>query len=69
MAQNIDLEDMRRRSESEDQETVALALIRARSVMGRAVTNREMEQLKELHELPEDQRKAASSRYIRTGAF
>jgi len=69
MAQNIDLEDMRRRSKSEDQETVALALIKARSVMGRSVTHREMEQLKELHELPEDQRNAASARYIRTGVF
>ena len=69
MARNIDFEDMHRRSESEDQQTVALALIKARSVMGRSVTNREMEQLKELHELPEDQRKAASSRYIRTGEF
>ena len=60
---------MRRSSESEDQETVALALIRAASVMGRSVTGRELEQLKELHELPEDQRRAASSRYIRTGSF
>jgi len=69
MAQNIDLEGMYRRSESEDQQTVALALIKALSAMGRPATGRELAQLKELHELPEDQRRAASTRYIRTGAF